>query len=281
MFRTHIVAIFFCLFAVSTMCDLAFAAQWAIVGKEKAVIYSDPEMTSPIGYVGRGKKVRVGEVKRNKGRMLPIVVNGKIAYIRVSDIYTSENEQLLEGVTQRFNESIKPEEPFKLEVNYSYFNSTYSVDSTLTNEPQQVFNMGGITIKGHVMQEDKNSYRVGINIMEGFNDMERIKIISLDIDKAFNLFYAKRFISHFFVGINAVPWCEYKFEDLFVKNGFGLGAYAGADLIYNMSSKYSLHLDLRYQGTVLRGVQIPDELNTTWEPSFIGASGSLGISYLF
>ena len=55
--------------------NFALAAQYAHVKTEKAVIYADQELTSPLGYAIRGKKVRVGEVPRKYGTILPILVS--------------------------------------------------------------------------------------------------------------------------------------------------------------------------------------------------------------
>lgn len=65
----------------------AFAAQYAIVNSAEAIIYSDTELTVPIGYVSKGKRIVVGEVARKHSTLLPVVVGGgKIAYIQIKDI---------------------------------------------------------------------------------------------------------------------------------------------------------------------------------------------------
>jgi hypothetical protein len=275
-----IIAIFCCQIFIA---HESFAAQSAVVGSDKAVIYSDREMSSPIGFVTKGKKLRVGEVKRNKGRVLPVVVNGRIAYIKVNDIYTSENAKLVDDATKRFQKSTKENKPFNLELNYSYFRSNYTVDTNLTDVmDSQVFSFGGITLKGHLRKEESlDRTRVGMQVMEGFNDIERIKYFSLDIDKSYHLFTLASIDVSFFAGLNLIPWCEYKFNNLFTKNGYGLGAYTGSEFLIGLSQNISMHFDVRFQALQLRGVQVPDILNTSWDPSFMGASASLGLSYLF
>ena len=96
MIKPLLSAIFCCLFLSS-----AFAAQVAIVISDRAIIYADRQMSAPIGYLKKGKKLKVGEVKRNKGRVLPVVVNGRIAYIKVADIQTSKDIKLLEKASER------------------------------------------------------------------------------------------------------------------------------------------------------------------------------------
>ena len=62
------------------------AAQVAIVQVPKAILYSDQNLKSPIGFVRRGQQLWVGDVKRRRGTILPVAVNGQIAWIRLIDL---------------------------------------------------------------------------------------------------------------------------------------------------------------------------------------------------
>lgn len=73
----------------------AHAIQTAIVGVDKAIVYADVEMTSPIGYVRGGRQLKVGSQARRGGAILPIVVAGRIAYIRTQDVSVSNNPSAL------------------------------------------------------------------------------------------------------------------------------------------------------------------------------------------
>lgn len=84
------ILIFFNLLLVS--CNI-FAIQYAVIQKYKAKVYADKELTSPIGYISKGKKVKVGEVLREYGTVLPIAISGRIAYIKVDDLYLSASMQ--------------------------------------------------------------------------------------------------------------------------------------------------------------------------------------------
>lgn len=76
------------------------AAQVGIVASLKAIIYADIDLKSPIGFVRRGKKVAVGSVKRRRGEILPVNVNGQVGWIKVSDL-------LLPSEENAYNSSIK------------------------------------------------------------------------------------------------------------------------------------------------------------------------------
>lgn len=84
------------IFLFLTSAFLAFipearAVQTAIVGVDKAVVYADQEMTSAIGFVRGGRQLKVGSKPRRGGAILPIIVAGKVAYIRTQDVSISNN----------------------------------------------------------------------------------------------------------------------------------------------------------------------------------------------
>jgi hypothetical protein len=71
----------------------AHGAQIGIVRKNKAVIYADLDLKSPIGFVRKGKELAVGKVKRRRGEVLPVVVNGQVAWIRVEDLALPDEQK--------------------------------------------------------------------------------------------------------------------------------------------------------------------------------------------
>ena len=79
------------LWALFSFNNSAHSAQLVTVSTSRAIIYADKELTLPLGYVTMGKKLRVGEVARKGGQILPLIVSGKIAYVRVSDVSFSKD----------------------------------------------------------------------------------------------------------------------------------------------------------------------------------------------
>lgn len=64
----------------------AFSAQNARVIVPEAFVYADKKLKTPIAKIKRGKIVRVGSVIREHGRLLPIVISGRIAWMKVTDL---------------------------------------------------------------------------------------------------------------------------------------------------------------------------------------------------
>jgi hypothetical protein len=86
---------------------LALAAQWAVVKTNYSIIYAHPDRTSPIGYIQSGKKIRVGDVIKRQGAMLPTLVSGKVAWISAADLILKDEQDTDYHRLERqvFNES--------------------------------------------------------------------------------------------------------------------------------------------------------------------------------
>ena len=70
-----------------------FSAQMAFVRPEKAVVYADLMQKSPIGFVRQGKSLSVGDSALFNNAVYPIVLKGKLAYIKVQDVLLVKDYQ--------------------------------------------------------------------------------------------------------------------------------------------------------------------------------------------
>tara|TARA_R110002072_G_scaffold276051_1_gene437602 strand:- start:361244 stop:362125 length:882 start_codon:yes stop_codon:yes gene_type:complete len=82
------------------------AAQLATVKVNRAVIYGDMAMKVPLGYVKKGKKLQVGEVKRKRGRILPVAINGRVGWIKTNDIVLDDEVREFEAGPKVFEHEI-------------------------------------------------------------------------------------------------------------------------------------------------------------------------------
>lgn len=102
------------------------AAQTAVVQVEQAPIYADKEMTSPLGQVPMGKKLRVGSVARNRGQVVPVIVSGKVAWIRIKDLYLEDDlVSLKKRKFNRHQELVEELEKDRLRHRNKSFSLTY------------------------------------------------------------------------------------------------------------------------------------------------------------
>lgn len=63
----------------------------ARINTERAVVYSDENMLSPIGYIASGKAITVGNPRRMNRELVPLIIYGKLAFIEIKDISYEDN----------------------------------------------------------------------------------------------------------------------------------------------------------------------------------------------
>lgn len=64
----------------------AYAIQKARIIVKEALVYADIGLKSPIGKIRFGKMIQVGDTKRKHGSIITTVLNGRIVYMKVSDL---------------------------------------------------------------------------------------------------------------------------------------------------------------------------------------------------
>lgn len=74
---------------LALLCLNTFAAKVATVTTAKAVVFSDKDLTSPLGYVRFGKKIRVSDNPIGIGDIYAVIISGRVAYVQAKDISVS------------------------------------------------------------------------------------------------------------------------------------------------------------------------------------------------
>ncbi|MFI5391864.1 MAG: hypothetical protein ACHQYQ_10930, partial [Bacteriovoracales bacterium] len=190
--------------------SIAFSYQIAFIKESRALIYADPEMKVPIGYLSKGKKIQVGEVKRNDGQVFPLVLSGKIVFIKVGDVILRDQkpEESVTVTTAHLIEDEKEEkdplEPVRLTANFelmdpgSQWDDLMSltggsqsplyqlealVEVRLTESP---FFFDGGFIYSEIRGGDYTFFGLGFKGLAQFR-IVNIELLSLDVNAGFNL----------------------------------------------------------------------------------------------
>ena len=81
----------------------------AFIRPTRAVIYADISQKAPIGYLPQGKAIKVGSRPMYNSTILPVVVKGKLAYIKIDDLllvkdyeYQDTRELQTKGVLKQY-----------------------------------------------------------------------------------------------------------------------------------------------------------------------------------
>lgn len=273
---------FFLILSIST-----FAAQWATVIKDQAVIYSDQQMTSEIGFIKRGKKIRVGEVARNRGTLLPIIVNNKIAYIKINDIKTATDEKLVVSAVARKRERSKEKEKeSRLGLSYKRFLS--NIEAIDNSDSSEAFAFNGGALIGYMKNNfTRTTYSAEIGYMTSTDDEElnEFNLYFINFDVMFRILDFQNLQLSLFTGLTLIPLSEYSYDGLFTANSQGIGGYGGAELYLGLNKSFGLHARAQYTYIQMTGYEIPKSevvgVDATYDPSLSGLSFTGAITYEF
>ena len=275
----------FIVFLISTI--YANAAQWATVIREKAIVYSDQQMTSEIGYVKRGKKVRVGEVARNRGTLLPIIVNKRIAYIRIEDIKTATDEKLVVSAVAR-KRKLEDKSKKQQRIGLSYTRFFSNIQSIENSETSESYSFNGGALKGYSKNnQSRFTYAAEIGYMSGTDEDEvnEFELYYFNFDIMFRLIDFDNLQFSLFTGLSLIPVSQYSYNDLFKANSSGIGGYGGAELFMGLNNSIGLHARAQYSYINLEGYDIPknDEVgvDARYEPNLSGISFVGALTYEF
>ncbi len=268
------------LFGLLSFCPKLLAAQDAIIIAEKAVIYSDREMKSPIGFVRKGRKVSVGEIARNNAQVYPIVVSGKIAYIRVLDVTTEkESVEADRLVAERFRKAAVEIKKQKIVVSYMRFNSTISMeednDALMTGD---AVSWNGVSLKGEVLLKNSWDIQIMINYMMADSGQEKFTATEIGGGVAYRLIDTKKLLLRADAQILGIPFSSYEFETDFLKRAYGYTLGGGVTMTLWLSPTWAIEGALGYYRTHLLKFKSPEPYKEI-SPVFSGPRFTLGLNY--
>lgn len=255
-------------------CPELWAAQLAIVRAEKAIIYSDQKMTSAIGYLSKGKKIQVGEVPRNKAQVLPVIVSGKVAYVRVNDISTETEEVGSEElIAERFQKQADSEYKSRIVVGYYSFLSKYTENDVSTD-----FNWHGLSLKGELSKDSRIDVQIIVNYMMTKNEEIEFQATEFGLGLGVRLLDF-RYLKLKLVGeALSVPFASYKNGSNFRINSYGYTVGGGAILNIGLGRSWGLEGKLGLYRTSLFKFKVPAPFEDI-SPAFNGARAGVGLYF--
>lgn len=262
--------------------QISWASQEAIVISEKALIYSDEQMSSPVGYVRRGKKVKIGEIPRNRAQVYPIVVSGKVAFIRAIDVSTEKEAMNSERlVAERFMKATQEGHRTRYSAYFFTYNSQISMsqqnDSLMNKDP---VNWTGAGLKGEMKISPRWDFQIIANYMTAKKSKEEFKVFELGGGAAFQFLEIKRFLARIEMQVLGVPFATYSLDPLFRVRGSGFTTGGGLNLSYLLGENWGLDAGAGFYYTKLIGFDSPSPYRGI-SPTFIGTRLNLGLYGLF
>jgi hypothetical protein len=272
----------FIILFIGLYCLDSLAAQEAIVIVDKAVIYSDIEMKSALGFIRRGKKIAVGDSSRNKGRVYPVVVSGKIGFIRTQDV-TTEKDGIDSNrlVAERFQRLTEEKYTTKYGLSYFRFPSQISLERENGGlRDKDALTWHGLAFKGILDFKKFWAMEVLFNFMTATQPQEKFRALEIGIGASYLVFETGKLRTRLIGQILGIPYSSYSFEEDFRVNGYGFSLGSSLGLFYRLTSKWELESFAGLYYTQLRGFEAPAPYQSI-SPSFIGTRFGLGANYSF
>lgn len=277
-------SIFFKLiFILCFLCPNLWAAQDAMVIVDRAVIYSDREMTSPVGYVVRGKKLRVGEIARNKAQVYPIMVSGKVGYIRVLDVTTEKESMDSERlVAERFQKSTR--NPYKTYYALSYYSFNSQISQDKQNdliEDGDNLQWHGLSLKGAVIMFTDWEFQMLLNYMQTSMSDETYRAVEFGLGAGYRLINQRKFILRAEAQALVVPYARYEVKNRAEINSWGMTAGANINAHYLFDQHWGIEGFLGAYYTKMFKFDSDKAEFQDFAPSFVGNRIGFGINYTY
>ena len=273
-FKTVLVSLFFC--------QISWAVQEAIILADRAVIYSDMDTSSPIGFISKGKKILVGDVSRNNAKVYPVIVSGKIAYIKTSDVTTEKESVDSSRLTaERFQKSTSKTSVAKFSISYFQFNSQIRLDHENGDVvDKNVFNWHGLSIRGESMVSERVDFQVIINYMFSTLKGQAYRASEFGFGGVYRFFQSRKFTAKLLGEALSVPFVTYSVGEDFRVKSYGYTLGAGVNLIYSLNTNWAINASGGLYHTGLSTFDNPPPYKDS-APSFNGTRLGLGMNYIY
>ncbi len=263
-------------------CQVSWAVQEAIITADKAVIYSDMDTSSPIGLISKGKKILIGDHSQNNSRVYSVIVSGKIAYIKVSDVSTEKESVDSKRLTaERFQRSTKSQSLSNLTVSYFQFNSQIRLDNENGEVvDKNVFNWHGLSLKGESKISEKWNLQVLINYMFSTLKGQAYRASEFGFGVSRRFFESKKFTASLEFAALSIPFVTYSVGEDFRSRSYGYSIGSGLNLHYLLNSQWAIHLSGGPYHTGLFTFDNPSPYLDS-SPSFNGMRYGFGVQHLY
>jgi hypothetical protein len=261
-------------------CPFLWAAQDAVVAAERALIYADDLMTSPIGYVRKGKKIKIGDIPRNRAQVYPIIVSGKVAYIKALDV--NHEKQSMDSnvlVAERFQKGTQDE--YKTNYSVSFFNFSSQIGLSKQNDEvqdQDPVDWLGLSVRGGVELKKRHDLDLYLNYLNAKQDDEVFRAVEFGPGWGYRVLETNRFLLKFTAQALMVPFATYSVGELFRVNGYGFSTGAGANANIRMGKHFGMEVYGGFFYSKLFGFDPPPPYQSI-SPSFMGTRLGVGITY--
>lgn len=268
--------------------NMTGATYTARITAAKAVVYADENMLSPLGYIANGKAIRVGNPRRMNKDLVPLIVQGRLAFIEIKDIRyedsSNEEYKFKRGAPLEHNFDLvldKPEE--RMSENNSLFLTLHAYtpgsdvkNTALSFTEAEVSLMKGFNLQFfHREQSSKLFWGLGLDYSSvsstgmSFNYLMAGPVIGISAMKN-NLF-----MIDFYGSLDFALSNKLEIETNFTSepSGFVWGPQVNARIVLYPYSKYHLLAGVTLRKYDVVGLDEVNDFNDELVPGIKGVTG--------
>jgi hypothetical protein len=259
-----------------------FAAQLALVSAEKAIVYSDEQMTSSIGFIRKGKKIKVGDIARNKAQVYPIIISGRMGWIRVEDVTTEKESANSDNLTaERFQKKTIQAERRNALYSLSYLQ--FASQITLDKKNGQIANNDaltwtGVSLRGESSFTESWDLEVLLNFLVAEKEEEKFKMLEIGMGGGYKIFRLGNLTLKLDAQLMLIPFATYELGDLYRKRSYGTTLGGGLNMGYRFGTHFGIEAYGGFYYTKLFKFDAPEPYEPI-SPSFIGSRVGVGLTY--
>lgn len=263
------------------------AYRFAITKARQTVVYADVDLAAPIGYIRSGRKLKVGDTTLKQGSIVPLIVSGKIAYVKTSDISFTISGSKLEHRTPELTEH-EIDKIFKSDAEKLKENSYLSLDymrvspgsdwqdfhEKYSNTDAPAFNRINLAIE-YRDPKSRNGFKLGLGYLFGSSENTKITSIYGDFQYQFRIINRSSFALEAYAGL--IITGDFTQENFGEKSAGGAWGYNAGGRVriapFSALGFYAQAAIVSYNSYSM------DEIVTETVSSVGGVSLGVGISY--
>ncbi|MGI4992707.1 hypothetical protein ACRXCV_08765 [Halobacteriovorax sp. GFR7] len=272
------------IFSLTQLSTLAY--RYAVTKSRQTIVYADVNLSAPIGYIRSGRKIKVGDNDLKQGTIVPLVVSGKIAYVRTNDISYSVSGTKLEHVpeitdhdvrTIFTNDAQRLKENSFISLDYARLEAGTEWDdfqAKYANETSPAFNRFNLAIE-YRDPKHRHGFKITLGYLTASATYSSINSVLGELQYQFRFINRNSFVAEGFAGI--ILTGDFEQENFGEKaTGMAYGYNIGGRIRFAPYSKIGFYGQAGLSGLYTSSM---DKLVTETVSSIGGVTIGAGISF--
>jgi hypothetical protein len=227
------------------------AFRYAYTTNIKTIVYADKSLDIPIGYIRSGRKIRVADNSLKNNTIVPMIVTGKIAYVKTEDLtFKLDDENILGAATVNEHDVgllfITDQEKLSKD---NYVHTSVSSVSSGTEWKELNEGLGAETSSlmvftlgiEHRAPENRNGFAINLNYLTASTTVATFQSLTLSAEYQYRFFKTSLLTTEGFFGFHISGDAQIKTVESEISKGVLYGTTIGGRLRFLPYSKIGFY----------------------------------------